>query len=112
MVNKNTNKIKEKETPPKNKDNKKKSKKNKSTTNTNTKKNIQSGGNVGRAAIGLVKESIKLGKQIFKTAGGIMRMPYDMQKGIPPPEKKAPAQTEPAQPRDMPNNDFNSTPNP
>ena len=76
------------------------------------KKCNQDGGNVVGAAINLVTESIGLGKQIFKTAGGIMRMPYDLQRAVPPPEKKAPAQTQPAQQRQMPNNEFNKTPNP
>ena len=77
-----------------------------------SKKCNQDGGNVVGAAINLVKESIGLGKQIFKTAGGIMRMPYDLQRAVPPPEKKAPAQAQPTQEKQMPNNDLNGTPNP
>ncbi len=78
--------------------------KSKSKSNSKINKKNQNGGNVVGASINLVMESIGLGMQIFKTAGGIMRMPADLARAVPPPEKKAPAQSEPTQPKQMPNN--------
>jgi len=55
----------------------------------NTKnKKFQDGGNVPAASVNLVKNMVDLGKQIFKTAGGIMRMPADLARASPPPPKE------------------------
>ena len=94
-------KDKQKKTKDSNKNLKSKSK---SKSNSKINKKNQNGGNVVGDSINLVMESIGLGMQIFKTAGGIMRMPADLARAVPPPEKKAPAQSEPTQPKQMPNN--------
>ena len=75
----------------------------------NKKKNKkQSGGNVGSAAVGLITNMIGLGKQIFKTSAGIMRMPADLARASPPPPKEA--QTDNTPPQDMPNKDLDNVP--
>lgn len=60
------------------------------------------GGNIFTAGIGLVMESIELGESMFKAANGIMNMPTDLKRAVPPPEKKAPAQPAEAPPKKMP----------
>ena len=109
------NKIKEKKKSPKNKDNKdnKKpknnsidNKKNNNKPKSKSKKKIQNGGNIFRASINLVKECIGLGGQMFKTAGGIMRMPADLAVAAKPVDTSHPAQTEPSPPKEMPNNEL------
>ena len=104
------NKIKEKNKSSNNKDNKKpKNKDNKKPKNikSKSKKNIQNGGNVFKASFNLVKECIGLGGQMFKTAGGIMRMPADLAVAAKPVDTSHPAQTEPTPPKEMPNNELN-----
>lgn len=68
----------------------------------NNKKTKQSGGNVFNAGINLVVQSIDLGSSMFKAVGGIMSMPADLKKAVPPPEKRAPAPPAEAPPKDMP----------
>ena len=102
MVIKNTKKNKEK-TSLMNEQNNKKNNKNNSLVSKNEhkiKKKI--GGNVFTAGIGLVVQSIELGGSMFKAAEGIMNMPGDLKRAVPPPEKKAPAQPAEAPPKKMP----------
>ncbi len=110
------NKIKEKKKSTKNKDNKDnktpKNKDNKKPKNvkSKSKKNIQynqNGGNIFGAAINLVNQCIGLGGQMFKTAGGIMRMPSDLAVAAKPVDTSHPAQTEPSPPKKMPDNELN-----
>lgn len=81
--------------------------------NNKLKKNIsknQNGGNIGSAAIDLVKDSISLGSSIFKAGRGIMNMPSDLSKAIPKTEKGAPVETKPVKQEKLPN--FDNVQNP
>lgn len=74
----------------------------------NKNKNQKGGENVVSASIGMVSNMVGLGMQIFKTAGGIMRMPYDLAKAAPPPPKEA--QQNPTPKEKLPTNEINRIP--
>jgi len=79
-------------------------KKNNNKTKQNTKqKTKQKGGtNVFSAGINLVVQSVDLGASMFTAIGGIMSMPADLKRAVPPPEKRAPAPPAQAPPKKMP----------
>ena len=68
----------------------------------NNKKTKQKGGNVFGACINLVGQSIDLGESMFNAMGGIMSMPADLKKAVPPPEQRSPAPPAQAPPKEMP----------
>ena len=71
--------------------------------NKKSKKIKQDGGtNVFSAGINLVVQSVDLGVSMFNAVGGIMTMPADLARAVPPPEKKAPAPPAQAPPKKMP----------
>lgn len=71
--------------------------------NVKIKKKGGADANVPRAAVGLVKEAIGLTTSIFSAIGGIMSMPADMAKAVPPSvQKNEPAQVKQPQPAKLP----------
>ncbi len=81
------------------------SNKTKKDTKKDTKKKIKmSGGeNVFSASWGLVRNTIDLGESMFDAVKGIMEMPYDMAKAIPPQQRRTePAQVNTPPPKKMP----------